>query len=73
MIPTPTPDNVATRGAVQGSDAASAAADESCLMAELSIIRGGRHYFYDGFRFDRLADAVAYAQLVQGHTRRPGS
>jgi hypothetical protein len=45
-------------------------ADECCLMAELSIIRAGRHYFYDGYRFERLSDAVAYAQVVQGHTRR---
>lgn len=45
-------------------------ADERCLMAELSIIRAGRHYFYDGYRYERLADAVAYAQVVQGHTRR---
>jgi hypothetical protein len=47
-------------------------ADESCLMAELSIFRAGRHYFYDGYRYERLSDAVAYAQLVQGHMRRAG-
>jgi hypothetical protein len=45
-------------------------ADERCLMAELSIIRVGRHYLYDGYRYERLSDAVAYAQVVQGHTRR---
>jgi hypothetical protein len=45
-------------------------ADERCLMAELSIIRAGRHYFYDGFRYARLSDAVAYAQVVQGYARR---
>lgn len=41
-------------------------------MAELSIIRGRRHYFYDGYQYDRLADAIAYAQLVRGQTGRPG-
>ena len=45
-------------------------ADERCLMAELSIIRAGRHYFYDGYRYARLSDAVAYAQVVQGYARR---
>ena len=41
-------------------------ADECCLMAELSITRAGRHYFYDGYRYARLSDAVAYAQVAQG-------
>jgi hypothetical protein len=39
-------------------------------MAELSIIRAGRHYLYDGYRYERLSDAVAYAQVVQGYKRR---
>jgi hypothetical protein len=60
VIPTPTP----------GPDPA---ADERCLMAELSIVRGGYYYYYDGYRYDRLSDAIAYAQLVQGRTRRSGS
>jgi hypothetical protein len=47
-----------------------AAGDERGLMAELSIVRGGQHYFYDGYRYDRLSDAIAYAQLVRGQTRR---
>jgi hypothetical protein len=42
-------------------------------MAELSIVRGGYYYYYDGYRYDRLSDAIAYAQLVQGRTRRSGS
>jgi hypothetical protein len=46
--------------------------DEDRLMAELSIIRGGRHYFYDGYQYDRLADAITYAQLVRGQAGRPG-
>ena len=61
MIPPPSNDD-ATQAAQQ--------ADERCLMAELSIIRAGRHYFYDGFRYARLSDAVAYAQVVQGYARR---
>lgn len=67
MITTPVPDGDRTRETVQSPDAA---ADERCLMAELAIIRGVRHYFYDGYSYDRLSDAVAYAQLVQGHTHR---
>ena len=70
MIPTPTPNSNSTHEAAPGPDAA---ADERCLMAELSIIRGGYCYYYDGYRYDRLSDAVAYAQLVQGRTRRSGS
>jgi hypothetical protein len=41
-------------------------------MAELSIIRGGHWYYYDGYRYERLSDAVAYAQVAQGRTRRSG-
>lgn len=67
------PPHDASHGAEQASAAAASAADESRLMAELSIIRGGRHYFYDGYSYDRLADAIAYAQLVGGQTRRTGS
>jgi hypothetical protein len=68
---TPTPDGAYTQGAVP--DQAAAEADERCLMAELSIIRGGHWYYYDGYRYERLSDAVAYAQLVQGRTRRSSS
>lgn len=69
VIPTSIP-NDATQGAAPGPYAA--AADECQLMAELSIIRDGRQYLYDGYCYDRLADAVAYAQLGRGHTRPPG-
>ena len=68
---TPTPNGVSTQGAVR--DTAAAEADERCLMAELSIIRGGHWYYYDGYRYERLSDAVAYAQVVQGRARRSGS
>ena len=44
-------------------------ADECRLMAELSIIRGRRHYFYDGYQYNRLSEAVAYAQLVHKQAR----
>ena len=62
VISTPLPIDDSTQDAQQ--------ADERCLMAELSIIRAGRHYLYDGYRYERLADAVAYAQVVQGYKRR---
>jgi hypothetical protein len=62
MIPARVPIDDSTQDAKQ--------ADERCLMAELSIIRAGRHYLYDGYRYERLSDAVAYAQFVQGHTPR---
>jgi hypothetical protein len=68
---TPTANGASTQGAVR--DPAAAEADERCLMAELSIIRGGHWYYYDGYRYERLSDAVAYAQLVQGRTRRSSS
>jgi hypothetical protein len=68
---TPTTNGVSTQGALR--DPAAAEADERCLMAELSIIRGGHWYYYDGYRYERLSDAVAYAQFVQGRTRRSSS
>ena len=70
MISTPTASGVFKQCAAPDQDAAEA--DERCLMAELSIIRGGHWYYYDGYRYERLSDAVAYAQLVQGRTRRSG-
>lgn len=32
-------------------------------MAELSITYSGRHYLYDRYRYDGLADALDYARL----------
>jgi hypothetical protein len=69
VTPTFMPDD-STQGAARGPDAA--AADECQLMAELSIIREGRQYLYGGYCYDRLSDAVAYAQLVRGQARLPG-
>lgn len=43
--------------------------DDERLMAELSIARVGRHFHYDGYRYEFLADAVAYAQLVHARLR----
>lgn len=37
------------------------------LMAEFSIHYDGRCYVYNGYHYDRLADAIGYARLV--HTR----
>jgi hypothetical protein len=31
----------------------------------LSIAHAGRHYYYEGYRYERLADAVAYARRVR--------
>jgi hypothetical protein len=47
--------------------------DGECqLMAELSIVRDGRQYLHDGYCYDRLSDAVAYAELRRGQARQPG-
>ena len=34
-------------------------------MSAFSIDYDGRHYRYDGYRYDRLVDAVSYARLVE--------
>ena len=39
--------------------------DEGVLMAEYSIGRDGLRYAYNGYRYDRLADAVGYAKLMR--------
>jgi hypothetical protein len=40
------------------------------LMAELGIRYNGRHYEYDIYRYDRLADAVNYARLQRSKAPR---
>lgn len=35
------------------------------LMAELGITFDGRSYRYEDYRYDRLADAINYAQLMR--------
>jgi hypothetical protein len=39
-------------------------------MAELAVRRDGGDYLYQGYRYERLADALAYARLVMS---RPGA
>jgi hypothetical protein len=46
--------------------------DSRRLMAEYSISHDGRHYQFAEYRYERLADAVAYARLV-GAPRAAGS
>jgi hypothetical protein len=46
-----------------GSIAPDAPGEPARLMAEFSIAYNGRHYQYDGYRYDYLADAVNYARL----------
>jgi hypothetical protein len=50
--------------AIENADAADAG-DRRRLMSAFSIDYDGRHYRYNGYRYDRLADAVAYAKLMQ--------
>ena len=38
-------------------------------MAEFSIAYNGRHYQYDRYRYDYLADAVSYARLQRSMPR----
>ena len=45
-------------------DVGSPAVDDTSLMAKFSIRSRGRHYHYRGYRYERLADAVAYARIV---------
>lgn len=39
--------------------------DERMLMAEYAIGFDGLRYTYNGYRYDRLADAVAYSKLMR--------
>lgn len=40
-------------------------------MAEFSITLDGLRYRYNGYRYDRLADAVAYARLMRSRPAQP--
>ena len=40
-------------------------------MAEFSILHQGRYYYFDRYRYERLADAVAYAQLMRTRQSQP--
>ena len=46
------------------SEAASAL-DSERQMTEFSIVRAGRYYYYEGYRYERLDDAIAFAQVVR--------
>lgn len=41
------------------------AAESRRLMTEWSIRKRGRYYHFDGYRYEVLANAIAFAQLVQ--------
>ncbi|HET8747572.1 MAG TPA: hypothetical protein VFM98_18380 [Ramlibacter sp.] len=40
-------------------------ADDERRMADLGIDRDGLDYVYKAYRYEKLADAIAYAQLVR--------
>jgi len=42
-------------------------------MADLGIRYNGRHYQYDTYRYDYLADAVNYARLQRAKVPREGA
>jgi hypothetical protein len=44
--------------------------DERMLMAEYAIGYDGLRYAYNGYRYDRLADAVAYSKLMRSRPLR---
>lgn len=54
----------------QGAPGALSAMDAERRMIELSILRSGRYYYYAGYRYDRLADAIAYAEVVRARRER---
>lgn len=48
-------------------------AERRRLMSEFSIQYDGRRYQWSGYRYDRLADAVAYARLMRSKQAQEGS
>ena len=40
-------------------------------MTELSITRHGRHYHFDGYRYELLSDAIVFAELVRARPSQP--
>lgn len=61
-----TTDFVGEGGRVLPSDGQTELEDRTRLMSALGIQYDGRRYLYKTYRYDRLDDAVAYAQLA-GH------
>src|SRR5436305_6528499 len=49
----------------EGRLSSSAQRERERQMAEFGIGYGGLHYGYNGYQYDRLADAVAYASLMR--------
>jgi len=47
------------------------ALDRDRLMAEFSIVQYGRYYWCEGYRYERLEDALAYVQVVRARKSRP--
>ena len=73
-----------TSASISDDDSSSAAApseaasalDSERQMTEFSIVRAGRYYYYEGYRYESLEDAIAYAQVVrsrQAHRPSPSS
>ncbi len=46
-----------------------AAQDRDQCMARWNIAFDGRQFVYAGYRYDQLADAMAYAELMHGRQR----
>ncbi|NEX64646.1 hypothetical protein [Noviherbaspirillum galbum] len=40
-------------------------------MSELAVSFDGKSYRFDGYRYDRLADAINYSQLSHGRSSKP--
>ena len=47
------------------TDTASSSQGESAMMARLGVTFDGRSYWYQDYRYDRLPDAAAYAELTR--------
>jgi hypothetical protein len=60
-----TADAIVARNNETAQDRDAAEVERLRLMSEFSIVHGGRHYYFDDYRYERLADAVAYAQVLQ--------
>ena len=51
-------------------DRAPARDERARLMQAFSIRHDGRHYIYNGYRYDRLEDGIAYAELMSSRQRQ---
>lgn len=50
---------------------APASAESERQMAKFSVARDGCRHRYNGFRYDLMVDAVAYARLVRSRPAQP--